>query len=220
MLFKRRTNCRARGWLYRLALSGGCCALVGLSLQPARGDSINIGAVSFDGFIPADVNTPGVNAVDVGNFTGGFALPPDFPVASDLVFQNATLTLNLIGQAPQVIALPDIGPGFLLDSGGNPLVLVPGDESVSSVKFSAVLSPLVFGLDGGSSVSANSSSIEVLLVPSSGDHLIAGVDLATISVSTSPVPEPATAATLLFGLIGLLWCTTKTRYKSSATPRS
>src|SRR5437879_5593489 len=76
--------------------------------------TINIGLISFDVLIPAGPGTPGVNVLDISNFTGdpllgGFALPPDFPAFSSLKFLNAKATF--MGGSTLVVNLGDIAPG-------------------------------------------------------------------------------------------------------------
>src|SRR5204863_8566545 len=70
-------------------------------VQPAVtwADTINVGFISFDGFIPGVASAPGVNEFSINNFTGdaslgGFELPPDFPVLVFVTFKNAALTVN------------------------------------------------------------------------------------------------------------------------------
>ena len=74
--------------------------LVLLLLLPALSfcSTIYVGFISFDVLIPAGPG-PGVNVFNISNFTGdpgtgGFALPPDFPVFTNLTFLNASLTVN------------------------------------------------------------------------------------------------------------------------------
>lgn len=57
-------------------------------LMPVVGlcETVNVGLISFDVLIPADINVPGVSVFTISNFTGGFALPADFPVVDSLIF--------------------------------------------------------------------------------------------------------------------------------------
>lgn len=64
----------------------------------AFADTINLGFVSFDAFIPGSSSSPGVNEFSINNFTGdpglgGSALPSDFPIFTFLTIQGARLTL-------------------------------------------------------------------------------------------------------------------------------
>ncbi len=188
-------------WTVRLAL----CASLCLAATVARADVIDIGVLSFDPFIPGGDDSPGINAFNIANFTGAFSLPPDFPVADSLTFQGATLTLFPSGQSSQVIPLGDVGPGFLFDINGNPLVQVPGDQLFTGAEFTATLSTLQFVLADGSVFKAHSLFIDAILSPSNGSTLSAGDDQALITVSGSvasaPVPEPSGALLLLTGVL-------------------
>lgn len=113
------------------------CLLVSI----AQADTVSVGVLSYDTFIPAGDGSPGVLAFDLANLTGAFSLPTDLPVTNSLTFESATLTLTLSDLTQDVIALGDIGPGFLLDQSGNPIVQVPGNEMFDSAEFTATLSP-------------------------------------------------------------------------------
>lgn len=194
--------------LYRtsLALCLGTCLLI----SAARAD-IFLGALSYDTFIPTSAGVPGVDAFDIANLTGAFNLAPDFPVTDSLTFQSSVLTLTLSDSSQQVFNLGDIGPGFLLDGSGNPVVQVPDDESFISAEFTATLSPGTFALFDGSIFTANSASIDALLSPSSGPTLQADIDQTTISVSgsgTTVTPEPSYLLLVATGLSALIWSKT------------
>jgi hypothetical protein len=174
---------------------------------PAHASTVLLGALSFDTFILGSVGAPGVDAFNVANLTGSFSLPPDFPVTDNLTFQSASLTLNLIGQPAELFSLGDIDPGFLLDSSGNPVVQVPSSLSIASAEFTATLSAQVFALAGGTSFTAGSTSIDVLLLPSQGPSLTADVDQTTLDVSSaspSVTPEPESWALTLLVLVWLM----------------
>jgi hypothetical protein len=141
-----------------------------------------------------------VDAFDLYNLTGDFSLPPDFPVTDGLTFGEATLTLTLSDLSQDVFNLGDIGPGFLLDDNGNPIVQLPGDEVIDSAEFKATLSPITFALSDGTEFTTDSSSIDVLLLPSIGSTLTVDVDQALIGVTeTVPTgtPEPASGDLVL-----------------------
>jgi hypothetical protein len=183
------------------------CALA-LCLAPAvaRATAVDLGVLSYDVFIPGGAGSPGVDAFDIANFTGAFSVAPDYPVTDSLTFQSASLTLFPIGSTPVVIALGDIGPGFLLDAFGNPIVQVPDTEVFTSAEFTATLSPASFALAGGGTLTASSTAISTVLIPSNGATLTAGVDSAFIetnAVASASTPEPASlplvAAALLLG---------------------
>jgi len=193
--------------IYRRArvLGLACIAcFVGLFPAVAKSETINIGVLSFDTFIPGSIDSPGANALNISNFTGSFAFPSDFPVIDDLTFQGAVLTLFPDSQAKQVLSLPDIGPGFLLDSSGNPFVPVSDSLAFTSAHFTATVSPGTFTLSDGRLFSVNSSTIDVLLLPSKGSDLTRDVDQALITVSgaaVSSVPEPSSWSMLAIGVV-------------------
>lgn len=198
-----------------LVLAGG--------LGSARADQVNLGTISFDIFIPAGPSAPGTNAFDISNFTGGFNLPPDFPVADDLTFLTSFLILTGTQPDPsnpgstillnEKIPLGDIGPGFPAFA-----LQFPDTFSFSQAELQGTLSSTTFALANGgstangpypdgSSFTANSSSIDVLLLPSSGNNLMAGTDQVVISVSgtvsAQAVPEPASSSLVLLLLLGI-----------------
>jgi len=185
--------------------------VVGFCLIPtaAKADLISLGVLSYDTFIPGGLGSPGVDAFNIANFTGPFNLPPDFPVTDNLTLQGATLTLFQNGQTPQVLMLGDIGPGFLLDSFGNPVVQVPDNELFTSAEFTATLSVTQFALASGGSFVANSAAIDALLLPSSGPSLTADVDQTLIEAAgafpTVTTPEPAGVVLLLSILVLCIW---------------
>lgn len=190
-------------------LSGGAICLFAAM---AQGSTVYVGALSYDTFIPAGNGSPGVYAFDLANLTGAFSLPPDFPVTDDLTFQSAVLTLTLSDLSQEVFTLGDIGPGFLVDGGGNPIVQVPGDQVFNSAEFTATLSPLTFGLFDGTSFVADSAVMDILLLPSSGPTLVVDVDQTSLGVTgtvQSAVPEPASRDLACLGFsglaLGLIW---------------
>jgi hypothetical protein len=182
----------------------------------ARADIfVNVGVLSYDTFIPAANGSPGIDAFDISNFTGAFSLPNDFPVTDSVTFTSASLTLTQSNRSVTVIPLGNIGPGFLLDQNGNPIVQVPGNESFSSVEFTATLSRLSFLLANGATFTANSSSIDIVLTPSIGTTLSADIDSSLIQVSgtaTVITPEPANGKLVLLpALLLLAWLAQRSR---------
>jgi hypothetical protein len=163
--------------------------------------TVNLGLISFDQLIPGDINSPGVNVFNIYNFTGdptsgGFALPPDFPVTDSLIFLSSSLTL-MNGGSPLVILLGDLMPGAL--SPTDP-VQFPDTSLFTEAIFSATLSQTSFLLSGGGAFLARSPIITAEVLPASGPSLVAGTDFAVITVSD--VPEPRT--TLLLGTVLVL----------------
>jgi MYXO-CTERM domain-containing protein len=201
-------NIRRRPRGYRACGVSGFCVVLFLLGSIAQASTVNVGALSYDTFIPAGNGSPGVFAFNLANLTSAFSLPPDFPVTDSLTFGSATLTLTLSNLSQDVIDLGDIAPGFLLDGNGNPIVQVPGDEVFDSAEFTATLSPLTFALYDGTEFTAASSSIDILLLPSMGSTLTVDVDNTTISLTgTVPTatPEPASGVLVVAGLFGLAW---------------
>jgi hypothetical protein len=175
---------------------------------PAQADPVAIGFLSFDPFI-------GTNAFDLYNLTGPVYGPLGGadPYASDsLTFGNAMLTLNPDGGTSTTIDLGDVGPGELLDSSGNPVVQVPGDENFLSATFTATLAPASFSLFDASTSTFSTfdaaTAISVSLTPSAGPDLEAGTDFAVIFADPAPVtppnpvPEPPTGTLLVSGMLG------------------
>ena len=165
----------------------------------SQASTIDIGLISFDFLIPG---TPGVNAFNISNFTGdpgtgGFALPPDFPVFTSLSFLFSTLTL-VDTTGAHVIPLGDIGSGPLIPPSS---VQFPDTDLFSKATFSATLDQTSLTLFDGSTFAAASSAIEAEILPSSGNSFVAGTDFAVITVSSS---EPRTFTLVSAGLGALL----------------
>jgi len=182
----------------------------------ARADIfVNVGVLSYDTFIPAANGSPGIDAFNLSNFTGPFSLPNAFPVTDSVTFTSASLTLTLSDQSQSVIPLGNIGPVFLLDQSGDPIVQVPGNQTFDSAEFTATISPLSFLLANGATFTSSSPSIDVLLLPSIGTTLSADIDSSLIQVSgTSTVitPEPANGKLVLFtALLLIAWAAHRSR---------
>ena len=195
----------------------GFCLLASQSLA----DSILIGTLSYDTFIPAGFGSVGIDAFNISNLTtGSFDLPPYFPVSDALTFQSASLTLTRADRSQEVIDLGDIEPGFLLDPSGNPVVQVPGDQSFASAEFKATLSAEAFALFDGTSFTADSTLIDVVLDRPSGSMLVADTDNTTIGVTgTLAAPEPSSRDLLLLAFPGLAFLCRKRRKKAGMIAR-
>lgn len=163
-----------------------------------------VGTLSFDVFIPPSGGTPGVNAFNISNFTGAFALPPGFPVSTAVSFNTASLMLTLQGGSTQTVPLGNLVPGPLLDSSGKPLSSLQFSSSMNfmSATFVGILSQTTFLLVDGTTFVAASPTLSFTLLPSSGSSLVAGRDLGTLDVA--PVPEPGTLILMAIALAGLL----------------
>jgi hypothetical protein len=182
------------------------CAAFCLLPPTVQANVIDVGALSYDTFIPAGGGSPGVSAFDLADLTGSYGLPPDFPVTDSLTLEAAVLTLTLPDSSQETFDLGDIGPGFLLDGSGNPVVQVPGDQAFASAEFTATVSPTTFMLYDGSLFAADSNVLDVLLLPSSGSALTVDVDQTLIGISGAPpssVPEPASGDLALVGALGV-----------------
>ncbi len=155
----------------------------------ARADVANLGIFSFD-----QLNPGAVNSFTIINFTFDFFLPPDFPVADAITFQNARVTLtDSNGTVLAPILLGDLGAGVTTPSSLDFL----STDSFDSAEFTASLNPLSFVLSDGTTFVADTNLIDTILLPAFGSTLVAGSDLAVISVNgsiqtTAPVPEPST----------------------------
>lgn len=152
-----------------------------------------LGFISYDVLVPGAPEAPGVNIFNISNFTGdpllaGFGLPPDFDVFTFLTFRNSTLSID--GGPP--VALGDISPG----SFSSPLLEFPDTATFSSAAFSALLSSTLLARSDGTTFEVSTDLITVLLSPTSGSSLVAGMEFSLIQVSEavpSEIPEPSTA---------------------------
>jgi MprA protease rhombosortase-interaction domain-containing protein len=161
----------------------------------ANAAPVAIGTLSYDELIAG-----ATNAFNINNFTGAFALSPDFPVLTPLSFSNAALHIVEEGGAELDVALGDIAPGPLLDS-GNPLFALQFASTTGflSVRLTATLLVSSWLLDDGTTFTPSTLSLIADLLPSNGQALAPG-DFATIAIESAPVatvPEPATATLLL-----------------------
>lgn len=78
--------------MFRLAL----CVLSTLPFfaTAGRADTVALGAITFDVFIPGGIGSPGVNDFSIDGFPGLFGLPPDFPASDPLIFLNSSTELS------------------------------------------------------------------------------------------------------------------------------
>jgi hypothetical protein len=166
------------------------------------GDSVQVGAISFNQLLP------GVNVFEVDNFTGlnnlGGLLSP---VADNLIFQGISLAVTCgnaacvtdLGGNTGTFLIPDLGPG------SDTSVTFNAADAFSQALLAANFSQTTLNLVGGGTF-AGSPSMSFILAGSNGSFLQAGVDSGTL-VDVTPVaavPEPTSLALMVVGLAGLL----------------
>jgi hypothetical protein len=161
---------------------------------------ISIGALFFDTLI---AGPGGTNALFVSNFTGDFALPPDFPVATSLGF--IAPLLEWTGPAASSFGFGGItiGSGF---HDPDPQIQFGDTTELLSVRFTALLSQSVFQLADGRFFEAGSNAIDVTLSGAAllpGDFALITVDADEIVNPPAAVPEPATWTLLAMGLVAM-----------------
>ncbi len=159
----------------------------------------NAATLSFDSLTAGSGGSPGTNIFQIYNYTGdpaigGEALLPDFPIFTPLVFTEATLSV-VVGGTIQSINLGDLSPGPL----SLPTLQFSSETQFSSATFAARISPATFSLSNGLSYSVFNTLVQFTLLPSSGDTLVADIDLGVIEIEASelssepsPIPEPST----------------------------
>ncbi len=154
------------------------------------GKTIDLGFISFDTLIPGAAGAPGVVVFSINNFTGnplngGFALPPDFPAISSLIFQSSMLSMS-DANTTQSFLLGDLAPGSFTPTN----LEFPDTARFTSATFSAILNLTTISLSNGTTFQAGSRLFSTAITPSSGPFLVPGVDSALIGIAD--VPEPAT----------------------------
>lgn len=174
-------------------------------------DTVSVGVVSFNTLIPGAPGSPGVNDFEIDNFTGPFDLAPDFPSVTSLSFNNVTLILSLVGGGTQTITLGNLTAGSY-----TPVNLqFSASDGFSSAQLTATLNQTTFSLSGGSSFSATSAQLSVLLTPNSGPSLTPDTDFSLISVSdaaATSVPEPATSWAVGATLASVIYASRRKRF--------
>ena len=165
--------------------------------------TLALGGVSFNTLIPGGAGVSGVTNFEVDNFTGAFALPSDFPVIANLIFQNSQLVLTEQGGTQDVISLGSLTPGA-----ATPNVLdFSSTIGFVSAAFTATLSSQTFTLSDGTTFEASSSQISSEVSPSAGPTLSPDIDFSLIIVSgtsvPTSVPEPRWLLLPLVALAGM-----------------
>jgi len=176
--------------------------------QLALADSINVGFISFDGFIPGSSGSTGVNEFSINNFTGdpglgGSSLPPDLPVFTFLTIQGAQLSL-VEPSGHEVFALGDLAPGTTISD------LITASTDILSATLSGTISQTALALSDGTTFTAESAAIKATVLPSSPPFLnTTDFALITVSNTSATVPEPATWGLLLAGTLPFTFKLTK-----------
>ena len=170
----------------------------------ASADSMSLGILSFD--LPLGSTS---DQFTITNLTGASELPPDFPVTTALIFQNAKLALFGPDAPASPILLGDI------DASGKVSGLFADGSRFTSAVFTATLSATTLSVDGGGTETVD-SSITTTLSPLSGLFLVAGADFTVIEAAPpSSVPEPS-AFVLLVSLAGIVALSTWVRRRVRA----
>jgi hypothetical protein len=172
----------------RRILGPSALVLTAFLAPTAARASAMLGVISYNALIPGAPRSPGVNDFEIDNFTGGFVLPPDFPVTSSLAFQNSSLLLTLQGGTQSTILLGDLTPGVYTPDA----LQFSAATGFSSALFTATLDQTSLSVPGGPPLQASSALLSVELTPSSGPALVQDSDFTFITVATTPLttPEP------------------------------
>lgn len=192
-----------------------------LASYQANAGTIDIGLISFDILNPSTSDSPQVDAFEITNFTGdpdsgGFDLPPDFPIETPLTFTLSTLTLVDSG-GTHVIPLGDIGPGPLAPPDS---LQFPDSDVFTSATFAATLDQVNLLFFDGSTGTALTAEVQATLFPSIGNSLVAGTDLVPLTVDIQNIPETDTFALGAMGLAAVLVWNRRKRRISQPVPRS
>ncbi len=163
--------------------------------DPSFADSIAVGTFSYDPVFAASPGSPGLDAFDISNFTGGSSLPPIFPVATSLTFSSLNLVVTNADGSSTTYSEGSAGEGptFFFDT------LVSDSASPLGAILTGTFSPLTITLSDGTTVYI-AGDFATTLTPSLGASLTAGVDSTAILATVQPVPEPSSLVLLVFGL--------------------
>ena len=152
--------------------------------------TFNFGLVSYDVLIPSDAQQLGVNVLNLQNFTGASALPPDFAITDGLTFSNLVITVTTAdGSLAQNFG--NFGPGALP---ANAFLQFPSNTNIDSVILSATLIQNQFNVAGFGLQTVQDNLLLYQLLPSAGGTLQPGIDFGVLTVDGAPssIPEPAT----------------------------
>lgn len=193
-------------WKSLAALATLSLSLTFAAPRDAGATTIAVGVVSFDTFI---IGPDGTNAFFISNFTGdpssgGFALPPDFPVATPLVFTAPHLEWIGVAGSPFNFGGVGIAPG---PHDPEPQIQFPDTAALLSARFTASLSQAIFQLTDGRFFAATSTALDVLLTNPAGalapgDFVVLAVEANEVTQPTE-VPEPASLTLVAAGLAGI-----------------
>jgi len=195
-----------RTWIVA-AMIGVLTVVVGAT---ASADSVDVGTVNFDSFIPDAPGSAGVNTFDISNFTGdpntgGNAFPPFFPVLTFMNFNDLSLSVTESdGTVLAPISLGTAGPGDTYFNDANFVDTL----GFSSATLMGEFSPTSVTLSDGTTVTVG-GDFSATILPSAGDALTASTDYAVIVAQTEVVAAPESSSVVLFScgaflLLGLV----------------
>jgi hypothetical protein len=175
----------------------------------AQADMVPVGYFTYSSFIPAGAG-PGVNRFSIANLTsdpatGGYALEPDFPFFSQVLLNNASLTL-LSSSVEQEISLGTLAAGFHDQSS----LEFPETKLFQSATFRATIAGGTYRLFNGSFASVADQQISAILRPAFGENLQADIDLQILEIDArldeaTVIPEPASFLPLAATVLGVLY---------------
>jgi len=192
---------------FRNAVVSAVVLLASLAARPASADVISLGMLSFDSYEIGQSNAFSIFNLTGDPVDGGMAFPPDYPVLTPLIFENAMLRLGDDAGTISDVDLGNIAPGVLADPAdpfGGPWPGLTFDVSTSflSATLMATLSASPLLLADGDMFLPASLAIVAQLSGAPGSALAPGsftnVDIAGDRMP-APVPEPGTLSLLLVG---------------------
>jgi hypothetical protein len=170
---------------------------------------INVGVLSLVTATTPNPPFPGTVGFQVDNNVGdpaggGSALPPDFPIFTNLILLNLNLTY-VIGGNSQSLSLGNLMPGSYFPPAGQQF---PDTTLFDSAILTGTLSSSIFTLFDSTVWQATSPDFSAVLLPSSGATLLQDVDLVVFTVDAQPLaaatPEPSAVLLAVSGLMLLL----------------
>lgn len=185
----------------RMLLGFALVSLVVFCAQAASADSIPIGVVAFNEFIPASSPVPGLNTFDIANLTGGLLAPA--PGLATVEIFNGSLLLTFSDGSTQSFAITGLSP-FPLIPGFNPTAIFSSDTLFLSAVLTGTLDVTFVQLNDGTTTNLV-ETFSATLNPLAGDTFLApctfGSTLcAQAPIVAAPVPEPGTIFLLGMGM--------------------